>query len=845
MKKLVLFCLILWSQIAASQATASKYYSQSQPDTATYIREYQDVLDYATANGITHPPVQVKQFDNLLMTYLVNSGAYDSLRARNKGGYFYSFVLDDTAYKRFRQINWVDTGKYYLEEINPVNYIAGLGVSSGDSGYFKGFSYERGDSNLFNSYGFGGFVSDNYDSLSADATSIVSSRTSATGQTNSAIAWVAKATTVSYLDELQIKGEFGFGRSAQLVTDPYEYPNIFYAYRNSIDTLRGYIKDVFRDTLVERILDVSGDFRGGMFTFLAENNINYQQDYTTPIDTTIDRYALDTISHLWGGGNISHLLSGLKAQIEAYNANISSLVDPVNIMTNFYFQGTDSNNVLPIFPRYNDQFGMEFQLPRDNPDDIKIYRVTTDSLWGEGGILRAFDKCLADTNYNIVLIESSGMTDTTVFINYTLSESKGIVVYGQFAPSPGYRIHGVQFITRPGDAPVHFQHVRFGAGTDTLDGVARDSCLAQCVYDSVQGRLLGWTQYSERDTWKLGSGGVMDHCTFNFSTDELLQGRGSNQSYVNNMFAKPLDYPFHHKGKHAKGTIHFKQGEGEGEKIAFNRNLYAATKDRTPALGGQMTGVIQENYNYFAERAGLQLKGQASYPDDTLGGGFVMNINNIYWDLFEQTSFRYITDLKTSGALYVKKFDIDGVLYEDPYNFDGPLSDNKIIFTTILGRRDDFEPDSFLVDTPPFAYNQAPLIPRYKAKKFIYTFAGARPADRDTLEKIVINEIRLKQRVSPPEDMSYWEPLLRDWYANPTHTAYTLQDDSLTVDSTGYLGIERMADSLHWKVTYPDSIPWPGIEADPTGAFIYQMPSPYIFPKFEQPHKETAWRELA
>jgi len=80
MRRLVLLYLILWSQIAASQATASKYYSQSQPDTSTYIQEYQDVLDYATNNGIKHPSNRVKSIQNNLMIDLVNSGVYQYLR---------------------------------------------------------------------------------------------------------------------------------------------------------------------------------------------------------------------------------------------------------------------------------------------------------------------------------------------------------------------------------------------------------------------------------------------------------------------------------------------------------------------------------------------------------------------------------------------------------------------------------------------------------------------------------------------------------------------------------------------------------------------------------------------
>jgi len=837
MKKLIIAILIFFSQIGFAQK-ATQYYSQSQPDTATYIREYQDVLDYAAANSITAPSDRIKIIQNKQMRSLVDSGVYAHFNSYELGAGIYVMNGDPTVTKAFMGINWIDPDTLYATEIGGnITNVPYYGLTNpSSSNYFDpNYIFKTSDTAfIYNNFSIGAMVT-HANKATGGGVPIGGRTGSGAGDVQSIL---IERVFLSIPRMFNLIGGDNSATNGRMRVGSLlggELPTLLSIHRNAGDTVQNYI-GATPDNLVDNPTNVLPS-REGKITFMALASANYSNnaDTSNPDSYSYSKHFTDTLTHVFIGPNTEEYTSAMTSIFNQYNGEIAALNDTINVMRNFYLQETSQNTLLPILPRYNDQFGMEFQLPRNHPDSIKIWRVTSTAYEGEGTLRTILlDSVQNNGKYDIICVMVSGLcyNPLEVFEATVINEDHGIIIYGQFAPAQGYRLHGTELNVRSG--PMVIQHMRFGAGTDTLAGVARDSIITP----------NGWTQYSERDAIKANADYfVLDHCTVNFSTDELLQSRGSYQSYTYNLFTKPLAYNFHHKGAHPKGTIHFKQAEGEGRELAWWRNAYISTKDRMPQIGGQVFGVLQENYGYDM-KFGTQIVKGNTFVDDTLGGMSCINGNHLYYDFYEKFAFRFSAGLTTSGASYFDTFDLEGTIYPDPFAIRCAGSEGKIIFGTgAIGTEcsSGIVRDSFLVSEPVRAYKAAPLLPNYLARKHITTFAGAMPQNPDTLEATVRNEVFTKQRIPPPEDMSYWLPLLQSEMPTQLNTM-AFPDDSLQTDSTGYLGIERLADSLHWRATYPDSIPWPGIEADPTGAFLWDMDSPFILPQ----HKEnnlTAYKE--
>ena len=53
---------------------------------------------------------------------------------------------------------------------------------------------------------------------------------------------------------------------------------------------------------------------------------------------------------------------------------------------------------------------------------------------------------------------------------------------------------------------------------------------------------------------------VIDHCSFSWATDELVQSRANDVTFRHNLFSECLATNKHHKGTHSKALIILDQG---------------------------------------------------------------------------------------------------------------------------------------------------------------------------------------------------------------------------------------------------------------------------------------------
>ena len=820
MKRLVLLSLILWSQIAASQATASKYYSYPiSADTGQYIAEYQAVLAYADSNGIEKPSDNVKEAQNQFMSYLVSSGVYATLKAR-KFGALYVTLGDTSLTKAFAGINWIDTSKYNGTEVDTLTLIPYVGIKSdGDTAHYDiDMEFWAGDTTEFyTDFGFGGF----YDKGIGKEGWLFGAETKGPSGVDQRIKFeevnfFARENILSWIGGSTNSNWIRFNLNEQPISPPY----LLSVVRFRPDSMVAYINGTTRPSNAStyNTTTVTGQpARQGEFAFLGNLITTHAADSDTANITgkRVEESIEDTIQFAYIGANIQPNLADLDSAFRVYRGNIQALNDTINPFSQTFFPNTQLNTTLPALPRNVHAYGMQADggSGRHKGETSTIWTVSNSHVTGAGSFFATLDSAANDGTPSIIVFSSDVMLDTNYFETLIVNQDD-LTIYGQTAPSGGVRIHGKQLLLRGNNIIV--QHMRFSAGTDAVPGESP-------IYPKD---FEGWTQFGERDALKVqGDSIVLDHCTFNFGTDELCQSNGSNITFNYCLFTKPLSFfevfidgpdttfTGHQKGPHAKGLIVLKQDSAESQNVNINRSLFISNVDRNPQLGGQVKALVQENYIFNADWGISAVYGQPKV-DDTLNGGFPL-----------LTAVRnQISQIKKKPfRLETKGFDTAGAVWLDSNYYDGAYFAGDI-------------PTGYQAANAMDSLRGSNYVPIYKLKSYLMAQAGARPQLRDTVEKKAIDELRRGLLVSPPKNMDVWRPLLNAQTINTT--TLNIPANPNAIDSTGYKAIERWADSLHWKVTYPDSIPWPGIEADPTGAFLYYFTNP-----FKAPAAADAWRK--
>jgi len=227
---------------------------------------------------------------------------------------------------------------------------------------------------------------------------------------------------------------------------------------------------------------------------------------------------------------------------------------------------------LPIIPGAAG-FGMDTPAGSGRHLDVpktRVIKVINLNPSGPGSLRAALEV----EGPRVVVFEVSGNIDFTPVGGLGIKHPY-ITVAGQTAPSPGIVLKGCELNVRASD--VLLQHIRVRVG-DLLDPSR-----------PVRNEKSGWTQYSERDCMKVGRecrGVVIDHCSFSWATDENVQTRGGDLTFIHNIFSEGLDSAKHHKGGHSRGLLIMKQGKDEGQNIAVIGNLFVHNKGRNPAVNG-------------------------------------------------------------------------------------------------------------------------------------------------------------------------------------------------------------------------------------------------------------------
>lgn len=334
----------------------------------------------------------------------------------------------------------------------------------------------------------------------------------------------------------------------------------------------------------------------------------------------------------------------------------------------------------------------------------EIIRVTNLNASGTGSLAAA----LAVDKPRTVVFEVGGVINMG---GKSLSLNKPyITIAGQTAPNPGITITNGAFYVNTHD--VILQHLRFRTG--------------------ASGHTTGWEPDALSTNGSYNT--IIDHCSASWSVDENCSASGprfegntpeewrQHTSHTltmsNNIIAEGLSNSTHSKGEHSKGTlIHDNATE-----IAVIKNLYASNKDRNPLFKGGARGAIVNNYIYNpgsnAISFGLVNDEWEGHPHET---GMMTIIGN------------HLQYGPGTGNIPLCKIG------------NGPcevyLSDNIALNRSGVNVQQYAGDETKKVSYKPVWSANINLIHASQVRNHIIRNAGARPWDRDTVDRRIIREV--------------------------------------------------------------------------------------------------------
>jgi len=370
------------------------------------------------------------------------------------------------------------------------------------------------------------------------------------------------------------------------------------------------------------------------------------------------------------------------------------------------------NNNLPIFPGA-EGFGTNTRAaygnPAQNPVILKVTNLNDSGL----GSLRA---ALMDTRPRVVIFEVGGIiwlqSDITITNPY-------VTIAGQTAPSPGVTMAHYTFRIKTHDVLVQHLYFRFGNKTG-LNGFA------------INGRTDG-----SDETFNI----VVDHCSISWapdknliiwtSTDNLPVGAvGAHDITVTDtIIAESLLDPATETGYHHMG---FLIGD-HSKRISVIRNLMAHNQRRNPTPFGNTSTIIANNLVYNPGNGAIhfqdhEVKNGALFSS-TVGNVIIPGVDtyDAYWCNPNSACKPICVYNNVANGTKIYLYD-----NEAPGRTNDPWS---------VARDDSQCSHDFKALVPPIWLENLTVLPSSQVKEYVLANAGARPWDRDEVDKRIVNDV--------------------------------------------------------------------------------------------------------
>jgi pectate lyase len=355
---------------------------------------------------------------------------------------------------------------------------------------------------------------------------------------------------------------------------------------------------------------------------------------------------------------------------------------------------------------------------RIRPGDDSLWDNYGDSWNNEGG-----------TVYSHVCTDSETDVFKVVYNNTTLTEDDG---------------DGASVGNNEWDLDDDNDLLYVNVGADPADGELVVGFCKECGADALT--IDGHYQVGP-PAWAPPYNIVVDHCSFSWSTDMNVQTAGKTWSFINNITSEALHNSYHEKGQHSKGMLvsedYGDQGDIQSVNVAVVGNLFAHNDDRNPRMAGA-EGVVVNNL-VFDCRFGPQ-----TGDDDavTLGTAKISIVGNYIDETDVTTSSPYIvagrstatriflgTDNFFSGSVQTTPWDVEATTAIDLRTSGGDATDPPEINRAATAAAANW-PSSFSSLTAA------------QARAKVLATAGARPADRDTVDARIISEVTAASNTS-------------------------------------------------------------------------------------------------
>jgi hypothetical protein len=427
--------------------------------------------------------------------------------------------------------------------------------------------------------------------------------------------------------------------------------------------------------------------------------------------------------------------------------------------------GAASVQALPVIPG-SAGFGMETKAGRGGT----VYKVTNLGADGAGSLKACIDASVPRT----CVFEVSG----TIRITSDLTIRNGqLRIAGQTAPSPGIMIRGAAIKVTASD--VLIQHIRVRTGDDP-NGPNPDN------RDSLK---------IEGASTKPVHNVVIDHCSFSWAIDEVAStwGPHDNITFTNNIFAEPLDDSLHpqYDGTgvmpHGYGVLF---GPADGSSITFVGNLMAHIVARNP-LSRATELVMVNNVVYDRGKIGVDLQSQDGRVSKTsvVGNEFLRgpSFSRDTRPIIVRTSSRY--SLLPGSRVYV---------------YDNSAPDSGSSYSALVTLTGGDVIPNLMTQTNAPVWNTG-LVARKTTDSAVYnrvlSFAGARPTDRDSVDKRIVASVRNRNGqiincVSPNgttrcnKNAGGWPTLAQN------RRTLTLPSNQAAIASNGYSNLENWLNSM-------------------------------------------------
>lgn len=337
--------------------------------------------------------------------------------------------------------------------------------------------------------------------------------------------------------------------------------------------------------------------------------------------------------------------------------------------------------------------------------DFRIIRVTNLDKEGEGSLAWA----IRQKGPRIVVFETGGVIDLE---GATLKlQEPYLYIAGQTAPAPGITLIKGEVSIQSHDILIRHISVRPG--------------------DRGMMKGSGW-EADGMSTWKAWNV-VVDHCSLTWATDELLSASGPRHegrdktshdiTFSNNIIAECLSNSSHSKGEHSKGTlIH-----DYCSRIAVVGNLYASNLERNPLLKPNARAYIANNVIYNPKRRAIH----ASWPEDEY---------REYPDSLRPAKIAAVGNVLIPGPDTPSDFwMIFGKI--EAYHQDNMITPNAGDTKGERKRRIVNNQVTVLAENPVSAPVYRP-IPSAETAAAVLANAGARPAQRDAIDRRLTDETR-------------------------------------------------------------------------------------------------------